>query len=49
MFGIREGWLDEIDTDLAKDATPSTCASKDHSQTQPQPTRRPGRGWSIAS
>lgn len=21
-----EGWLDEIDTDLARDATPSTCA-----------------------
>jgi hypothetical protein len=24
-----EGWLDEIDTDLAKDATPSTCAGAD--------------------
>jgi hypothetical protein len=24
-----EGWLDEIDTDLAKDATPSTCGGSD--------------------
>jgi hypothetical protein len=24
-----EGWLDEIDTDLAKGATPSTCAGSD--------------------
>jgi hypothetical protein len=24
-----EGWLDEIEADLAKDATPSTCAGSD--------------------
>ena len=24
-----EGWLDEIDSDLTKDATPSTCAGSD--------------------
>ena len=24
-----EGWLEEVDTDLAKEATPSTCAGAD--------------------